>query len=300
MTRIQSVASGVIEELRFAKSQQQIMEALSRLVVSIGFSKFQMSPGPFNPLPEPKYLLDFGNFDIELKEIYSREINSIYDPVRKIALNQSSPVHWRKIFLKTKNPKEREFIVNFRNFGLYDGISIPIHGPNGCVALLMLGSNNSFDLKTEDEEALSLVAIIVLQRIKRIAAAALFPKSTNINLTEREKECLTWVLEGKTNWEIGVLMGVAARTVQFHLANCARKMGVHNRIQAAVRALMAGIINPPSQIGIDKKMPDNFDKAIVEFNLLQKYRSSNDESLNLNFVNNHSNPIYKNEEWQII
>jgi hypothetical protein len=51
---------------------------------------------------------------------------------------------------------------------------------------------------------------------------------------------LLWVLEGKTNWEIGLVTGVPARTVQFHLGNASRKLGVVTRVQAAVRALLRG------------------------------------------------------------
>lgn len=246
MTKVQNIASSAIEELRRARSDFQIMEAVARLASVIDCSQFQMAPGPFCPLPSPNELLEFGNFDVLHQKYYLSESSSLCDPVRKIALNQSGPVSWRKVFMEAKNPSERSFINEIRAHGIKDGLTIPIHGPTGCVAMLMLASNQHLALLSEDEDALGLVAITMLQRIKHIKAAALFPKPATSCLTIREIECLGWVLEGKTNWEIGVLMGVAARTVQFHLANCARKMGVHNRIQSAVRALVEGVILPPS------------------------------------------------------
>jgi DNA-binding CsgD family transcriptional regulator len=159
--------------------------------------------------------------------------------------------------MEAKRPSERNFINEIRALGIKDGLTIPIHGPTGCVAMLMFASNHQLALLSEDEDALGLVAITMLQRIKHIKAAALLPKTATSCLTIREMECLGWVLEGKTNWEIGVLMGVAARTVQFHLANCARKMGVHNRIQSAVRALVEGVILPPSTPQIYKHCAEN-------------------------------------------
>lgn len=247
MSNVQNIASCAIEELRRARSDFQIMEALARLVTLIECSHFQMAAGPFCPLPSPRELLEFGNFDASHQKYYLSETTSLCDPVRKVALNQSAPVAWRKVFMEAKNSSERSFINEIRALGIKDGLTIPIHGPIGCVAMLMFASSHNLVLKAEDEDALNLVAITLMQRIKHIKAAALFKKPAPTCLTARELECLAWVLEGKTNWEIGVLMGVAARTVQFHLANCARKMGVHNRIQSAVRALVEGAILPPTQ-----------------------------------------------------
>lgn len=45
-----------------------------------------------------------------------------------------------------------------------------------------------------------------------------FPVKTLVGeLTEREREVLNWVIQGKTNWEIGMILGISERTVRFHL-----------------------------------------------------------------------------------
>ena len=54
-------------------------------------------------------------------------------------------------------------------------------------------------------------------------------------LTERERTCLQWVAVGKTSWETGRIIGVAERTVNFHIQNACRKLGVHGR-QAALHS----------------------------------------------------------------
>lgn len=61
-------------------------------------------------------------------------------------------------------------------------------------------------------------------------------------LTGREIEALTWSARGKSSADIAVLMGVSERTVNFHIANAMQKFGVATRIQAAVKASLAGII----------------------------------------------------------
>lgn len=54
-------------------------------------------------------------------------------------------------------------------------------------------------------------------------------------LTKREFECLHWVVQGKTSWEIGHILGISERTVNFHIGNCMDKSGCVNRRQLVVR-----------------------------------------------------------------
>jgi DNA-binding CsgD family transcriptional regulator len=149
-------------------------------------------------------------------------------------------VQWRRIFAQVRQENERTFVANARAQGFVDGVTTPIHGPQGCVAIMMFAAGQNITLDHEDEEALSHIAMALHQRVRRLAAGALVALPEPARLTSREIECLQWVLEGKTNWEIGMVTGVTPRTVQFHLSNAARKLGVVNRVQAAVGALIRG------------------------------------------------------------
>ncbi len=60
------------------------------------------------------------------------------------------------------------------------------------------------------------------------------------SLTRREAEVMSWLREGKTAPEIALILACAVRTVENHLANLYRKLGVQNR--AAV------ILNPSSSV----------------------------------------------------
>ena len=62
-------------------------------------------------------------------------------------------------------------------------------------------------------------------------------------LTDREIEALTWVAKGKSSTDIAVLMNVSERTVNFHITNVIRKLGVATRVQAAIRCALLGLID---------------------------------------------------------
>ncbi|MER1941005.1 MULTISPECIES: helix-turn-helix transcriptional regulator [unclassified Castellaniella] len=58
-------------------------------------------------------------------------------------------------------------------------------------------------------------------------------KSSLPKLSERERQCLYWASHGKTSQEMGSILGISARTANFHLTNVCGKLGVRSR-QAAV------------------------------------------------------------------
>lgn len=60
-------------------------------------------------------------------------------------------------------------------------------------------------------------------------------------LTSRELEVLELVLTGKTNKAIATEISISAKTVEFHLDNIYRKLGVRSRVMAGIWALQNGV-----------------------------------------------------------
>jgi DNA-binding NarL/FixJ family response regulator len=65
-----------------------------------------------------------------------------------------------------------------------------------------------------------------------------------LGLTPREAEVLLWVAQGKSNGEIGVILGMSEKTVKIHVGHIFEKLGVDNRNAATVRAIE--VLSAPS------------------------------------------------------
>ena len=63
-------------------------------------------------------------------------------------------------------------------------------------------------------------------------------------LTVREKEILRWIHLGKSNSEIGTILGISPLTVKNHVQKILRKLNVRNRTQAVGRALALRFLDP--------------------------------------------------------
>jgi DNA-binding NarL/FixJ family response regulator len=58
-----------------------------------------------------------------------------------------------------------------------------------------------------------------------------------LGLSPREAEILLWVAQGKSNFEIGLILQISAATVKKHLVHIYEKIGVESRNAATLRAL---------------------------------------------------------------
>ena len=65
----------------------------------------------------------------------------------------------------------------------------------------------------------------------------------SLGLTAREAEVLTWIAQGKTNYEIGMILSACTRTISKHVERILSKLCVENRTAAAVVAI-AALANP--------------------------------------------------------
>lgn len=61
-------------------------------------------------------------------------------------------------------------------------------------------------------------------------------------LSDRERECLFWVSEGKTTDEVGVILGVSSNTVNSYITHAIQKFSASNRAMAIATAIRSGII----------------------------------------------------------
>lgn len=62
-------------------------------------------------------------------------------------------------------------------------------------------------------------------------------------LTEREHSVLFYLAQGKTNEEIAQYLHISVHTVKAHLEAIYDKLGVSNRVQAVMKAVVLGLID---------------------------------------------------------
>jgi Response regulator containing a CheY-like receiver domain and an HTH DNA-binding domain len=114
--------------------------------------------------------------------------------------------------------------------------------PQYAEAALSLGAAG-FVLKTAPLAEL-------VDAIRRVAAGGLAfavrPRTTGrAHLTAREHDVVRLVADGRSNDEIGAMLGIGSKTVETHLSRVFERFGVSSRAELAARAVREGWLDVP-------------------------------------------------------
>lgn len=161
------------------------------------------------------------------------------------------PFEWREAVGSTQlSTKQRQFFGEAGEFGISFGFTVPIHGPHAQFSALTVTSDvpahladrlisaNRFLIHVMGLYYNEHVGSILLKQIQGPEREG----SIAPVLSVREKDCLSWVAQGKSSWEISRLFGISERTVNFHIENAKRKLGVYSRQHAVVKAVIMKLI----------------------------------------------------------
>lgn len=66
--------------------------------------------------------------------------------------------------------------------------------------------------------------------------------ASSTQFTKRQLECFRLISDGKTDWEIGRILNVSPKTVNYHVEEAKERLDVSTRIQVVVHLVKAGLI----------------------------------------------------------
>ena len=136
------------------------------------------------------------------------------------------------------NWKERENIKKTIADGFTDGVIFPLKGRFNRISLLAIAGDSAV-LSQSQIRMLSYLSQHFYHRACALTSDAQDDNSFSDPgvLTNRERECLTWVGLGKTDWEIGKILSISKRTVRYHIENAVNKLEASSRLQAVIMAM---------------------------------------------------------------
>jgi len=116
-----------------------------------------------------------------------------------------------------------------------DALCATSYGAGGAIASLHLGFARR-DISAEDGCAIQLAGLVLTERLMSFSPFA----AGHPPLTERERDALALVAEGKTDWEISEILGISEARASMLIDDAGRKFGAVSRAQAVARLIAAG------------------------------------------------------------
>jgi LuxR family quorum-sensing system transcriptional regulator SolR len=228
-----------IQALLGARTKFAISDVLSQMIDKLGFDYYSFYLRLPLPVTRPT-VLHLHNYPEGWMDHYWRHDYSAIDPTVTHGRNSIVPSLWQD----RMTSDSKIFWQDAFNHGLRSGLAQPCHGPGGSYGLLNLACNDH-RLTTDDLRSrsfrLSWIAQAANESLTNIMRTTMFG-DPNSKLTAREIEVLRWTADGKTASEVGLIMEISERTVNFHVGNSLVKLNATNKTSAVIKAAMLGLL----------------------------------------------------------
>jgi DNA-binding CsgD family transcriptional regulator len=179
---------------------------------------------------------------------YAAHNFELIDPVTRHVLTKRTPFFWSDITSKLgRLSHSRQMMDEAADAGVGDGIGISLRGDDSelvGVGIARSSSPGSSRRKLQDYNFLS--DAYLLSTCLHETYRDLIIKSARASVSAREHDILSWGAEGKTDDEIGMILGISTSTVRFHWNNIFKKLAANGRTYAITKALRQHIITPTS------------------------------------------------------
>jgi LuxR family quorum-sensing system transcriptional regulator CciR len=241
-----SLVHDVQEFVREANRITEVKELrglLEGIVPTMGFDYFALvhHVDIFQTNGDVVYLFDFPEAwtdQIARKGYFSD------DPVLVACQKSAAPFAWSDVGRIVKlTTRHEEILQSAKTAGLGGGFTVPIHIPGEYTGACSFSTRVGRDFPENSLPAAHYVGCFAFEAARRLVQRRASRKSTHIplhnkpKLTRRQLDCVVLAGRGKSDRDVGQILGISDQTVHQHMEAAKRKYEVATRMQLVVRAL---------------------------------------------------------------
>lgn len=229
-----------LTQLSYAKEIDIAYQISLNFVKNLGF-KFCAFSITSKALDTHDYILNRNNFPPDWNTQYEQNKFSAIDPIVAHCNHSMLPILWTED-LFSQTPWLWQAL---QQQGLQHGWSQSFHdAESGLYSMLSLARSHCPITAYELYENLGFT-VFIGRHLHALAAKTLpkkISKPSTPRLSPREVEVLRLSADGKTAYEIAIILNLSERTVNFHVHRAIEKLGVCNKIAAVCAATRTGAI----------------------------------------------------------
>lgn len=212
-----------------------LLESISPFGLKTGFVVELAAPGePLNPTRL------YGRGDPEWERAYLAAGCYRHDPAILHIFVSSGFFRLRDLQTGGLSDAQRSVVALGVKHGHVDGLVLPVLGASGRIQAMVMTAPHKLSLIPEDCAYLMLIGTLFVARGREIVPQ---PRQDRTTLTERERQCLAWASQSKSDWAIGQILGLSPATVHMHIEKARKKLGGHSRYQSAIEAWKLGLLS---------------------------------------------------------
>jgi LuxR family transcriptional activator of conjugal transfer of Ti plasmids len=241
MKDVQRACHEFVDCLHTARTEDDFRRVAERTAHGLGFRWFAY----FGRREDARNLIS--SYPKSWTDHYFDEQYDEIDPVLRKPLTPCRMFLWDgRDARSAKSGRERRLFDDALSFKIRTGLTVRIPSGNGQSSAFTLAvDDRSLGLDRFIETSQDLLQMIGLTYHAHVSARigrALLTDQTSTPLTQRERQCLAWISQGKTMQDIASLLGVTPRGVKFHLDNARRNLAALSLPHAVALAIRQGLL----------------------------------------------------------
>jgi DNA-binding CsgD family transcriptional regulator len=175
------------------------------------------------------------NWNPELIQIYDGEELAVKSPILEHGKTSVRPLSYSLEHLPQNRSdlKKSLSIELFNDFNMQHGLSLPVQNVRGEKGVISFAGD-----RVAQNESNKFGVHVLAGYLFEIMTVAKEEQIAHLpQLTERERDCLSWTAAGKTSSEIALILELSDHTINHYLTFAARKLDAVNRVQAVAKAI---------------------------------------------------------------
>jgi DNA-binding CsgD family transcriptional regulator len=163
------------------------------------------------------------------------------DPIIQACMQSREPFHWYDVGDRIRlTPEQKAYLKDLHAHGMVDGFAVPVYSHNATSAYFGVGSTKTrLDLSEAQAMEIMFACLHVHNEFLERREA---PPTATAALSPREREVLTLIARGRSNSAIARELEISDNTVDTLVRRTFIKLGVADRVSAALKAVGMGVI----------------------------------------------------------
>lgn len=239
-----------IDQSRRASTPRQLESLLSDMTSDMGFQHYALIHHvDLTPMRRDLRHMDNGslvaitNYPEAWVETYVARNMVAQDPVHLASHRTNVGFRWDDVgnFIRL-TLDHRAMFDDTRRAGIEEGYTVPANVPGEANGSCTFAVRRGARLPEENLAMAQLVGSFAFQAARSmVMRAQMQPRLPEPPpLTQRQLDCVLLVGRGKSDWEIGRILGISEETVKHHLKLAREHYDVAKRVQVVMRAVYDG------------------------------------------------------------
>lgn len=249
-----------IDSFEAAQTLDELKTEFQFAIEQYGFSAYNFFDAGNAHQLEPYY---FGTTGDDWEREYKSNNFVLHDPTLSFARRTNVGFRWGEVPLPVqlgkKKPSALKLIEAAQDHGFKEGYIFPYHfvdaqGRTHSTLVALFWKDKASELQsamdTIRKHELNLIILYWIQRVLSVLSNK-FKGSDNFSslpsdfsqLTDRERELLTWAGRGRSVAETSEILKIGQETVKTHLVNAIQKLQSMNKTHAVAKAVHLGLID---------------------------------------------------------